>query len=261
MSTDRHGRRHRPPGAPSGGQFTVGQRAESSPAASLATPPASGGLTELATGPWDQGHLLTEMTDRAAELVPDVPRAVVDDLWQDVLIASIRGEHEEKDRLIGRLVAWQEREQSWRQDPHFVEPQVLETEDDDGYRSRVGSRWVGGSRPTAQIARDVRMDLAESQRSGYLPAELGFRVRSRRFAGGSAIDVDVIGMADRDATRPDDHLWGQPSRSVEATTLVERVRAVLEAHGVSRYHPYRGGSTCEFYAHVRMQPEAASLAG
>lgn len=51
----------------------------------------------------------------------------------------------------------------------------------------------GGS-TVAQIAKAVRQDIKDAIKGGYLPGDLTYSVRSRNFAGGSAIDLEISGL-------------------------------------------------------------------
>ena len=57
----------------------------------------------------------------------------------------------------------------------------------------VGSKWTPGYRPAREIAADIRRDLKQAQRDGMIPADLKVSVRTRNFAGGRAIDVNLTG--------------------------------------------------------------------
>lgn len=66
----------------------------------------------------------------------------------------------------------------------------------DTYRmpeARVGDKWTSDYRPTKNIAADIRADIKAAKKAGELPADLKASVKTRLFAGGSAIDVSLSG--------------------------------------------------------------------
>lgn len=54
-----------------------------------------------------------------------------------------------------------------------------------------------GERPdVADIAKAIRADIKQAQKEGLLPTRWKYSVRSRRYSGGCAIDLDVRDCAD-----------------------------------------------------------------
>jgi hypothetical protein len=65
------------------------------------------------------------------------------------------------------------------------------------YERSYGYKYAEGGRlDTAAIAKLIRADIKTAIAEGMLPDRWSYSVRTRRFSGGSAIDVRVKGCAD-----------------------------------------------------------------
>lgn len=120
----------------------------------------------------------------------------------------------------------------------------------------VGAKY-DGPRDTAQISKDIRKDLAAAQAANYLPASLGFSVKTDKFAGGSAIRVVVQGVADEDRTMGSTDLdrWGERDTLPEFKELGKRVEAITDAYNRQDVNSFRDYCNVSYYSSVEIESD------
>jgi antirestriction protein len=63
------------------------------------------------------------------------------------------------------------------------------------YERAYGDKCAHGWRDAAQIAKAIRLDIKEAIAAGDLPGgPKNYRVRTRKYSGGQAIDVSAVGL-------------------------------------------------------------------
>jgi hypothetical protein len=192
-------------------------------------------LSELADSIIYGESVVADDVEAALALVPNVPRHMLSDqMWHDVLSATLHRDGERRDKAIGALVDLDAREARWRSDPTFTSPTQEVTESGNGpsvYTTVVGGKYTG-YRDVADVAKDVRGDLKAAVKAGYLPDGLSFAVRTSKYAGGQSMTVDVRGMDDEDIY-DQDPISEEPGRrySQSSRELRTRVAAIAGAYG------------------------------
>lgn len=92
----------------------------------------------------------------------------------------------------------------------------------------VGSK-VGELYDAAEISRAVKKELVAMQKAGQFPAEIKFSVKSSKFAGGQAVDVNISGWQKEQIWKEE---WSQPYSQMinvmlpEAKEIEEKAEAV-----------------------------------
>ena len=128
-----------------------------------------------------------------------------------------------------------------------------------GYMEAVmetGSKYTG-PRDTAEVARDIRKDLAEAQAANYLPAALTFSVKTDKFAGGSAIRVVVQGVSDEDRTKGSTDLDhdGKIAPLPELAELDTRVTAITNSYNRQNVNSGRDYWDVSYYSSVSIETD------
>lgn len=120
----------------------------------------------------------------------------------------------------------------------------------------VGAKY-DGPRDAAQVAKDIRKDLAEAQKANYLPASLGFSVKTDKFAGGQAIRVVVQGVSDADRTMGSTDLdrWGELDTLPEFKELGKRVEAITDAYNRQDVNSFRDYCNVSYYSSVDIESD------
>lgn len=117
-------------------------------------------------------------------------------------------------------------------DNHTYKVPTFEVVGDDIYAPTVGSKYTG-YRPAAEIAKDVRNDLKEAQKAGYLPKHLTFSVTRDYYSGGQAVRVTVKGVEDSQQFSGE-NLGGRfGNLTPEAVELRKRVDGIASAYNSS----------------------------
>lgn len=282
MSSFDSARPRQAPGTSAGGQFTTKARGEVD--IDLAAPGAEHGpLTataranarelvalwaDLGTGKGDLVERYDALESEVYSSLPEVDRSIVaDDFLYPMCHALNGGDEEEFEALASKLEMIAEREQAWRAAGY--EPPGPAHYEEQGvgpvvYRKTTGAKFTGW-RDVASIAKDVRADLKAARKAGYLPEELRISVRSDKFAGGQAIQLQVRGLDDRDIYQPKSHLdLAYERRYTEyATQVRDRVTAIANAYGKSDVSSETDYSNVAYYCHVDLIDEerAALYAG
>lgn len=120
----------------------------------------------------------------------------------------------------------------------------------------IGAKY-DGFRDAAQISKDIRKDLAEAQKANYLPASLGFSVKTDKFAGGQAIRVVVQGVTDADRTMGSTDLdrWGELDTLPEFKELGKRVEAITDAYNRQDINSGRDYCNVSYYSSVDIESD------
>ena len=223
-----------------GGQFGVGKRGEAD--LSLDAEPVdqreaqANALSELADTLVRGTPFIDDDVEAAHRIVPNVPEHLLSNqLWHDVLSATLARDTDARDRALDTLVDYDAREARWRGDPTFVSP-TGEATDAGGsgpvhYTTVTGSKYTGW-RDVTEVAKDVRSDLKKAAAAGYLPDGLQYGVSVDKFAGGQALRVSVRGMTDKDIYREDPLSWGGGQMHSPTTAeMAQRVEAIAGAYG------------------------------
>ncbi len=88
----------------------------------------------------------------------------------------------------------------------------------------VGSRYTGWVNAT-DVAKNVRTEIKQAKADGTLPATLKVSVRSRKYAGGQAVDVTLSGWATPDVwTVTADGTTTMTAAASRALVAVEKIR-------------------------------------
>lgn len=121
----------------------------------------------------------------------------------------------------------------------------------------VGSKY-DGFRDGAQIAKDIRKDLADAQKANYLPANVAFSVKTDKFSGGQAIRVVVQNVADADRTHGSTDLdrYGEIDTLPEFKELGKRVEAITDAYNRQDVNSGRDYSNVTYYSSVDIETDA-----
>ncbi len=91
--------------------------------------------------------------------------------------------------------------------------------------ARIGNKWTSDYRPTKDIAADIRADIKAAKKNGELPSELKASVKTRLFAGGSAIDVSLSGWTGEMIYAPsEDGYFKQTPAAQEVKDKLEAIR-------------------------------------
>ena len=93
-----------------------------------------------------------------------------------------------------------------------------------GYQSpapRVGSKYAGYV-DAAKVAKMVRADIKAAKTNGDLPNDIKTSVRTRKYAGGQAVDVTITGW-NAEAVWAPDHTLTTAARYVQRT--IETIRS------------------------------------
>lgn len=128
-----------------------------------------------------------------------------------------------------------------------------------GYMEAVmetGSKYTG-PRDTADIAKDIRKDLAQAQAANYLPSALTFSVKTDKFAGGSAVRVVVQGVSDEDRRKGSadlDH-YGEIDTLPEFKELGTRVEAITNAYNRQDVNFGRDYCNVSYYSSVEIESD------
>jgi hypothetical protein len=231
--------RRQPKGVPVGGRFAGTTRGE--PSLTLDAGPAdqraaqAAALTDLADTLIGGQEIVPDDLEAAALIVPHVPAHLLSDqLWHDVLVATLQRDETGRAAAVDALVALDAREARWQNDPTFVCPTGYATETGgEGpvhYTTTTGSRFTGW-RDVVSVAKDVRADLKDAVRAGYLPEGLKFGVTTSKFSMGQALRVSVRGLHD-DAIYANDPVSLSPGRMYSKATveIMSRVEALAGAY-------------------------------
>lgn len=121
----------------------------------------------------------------------------------------------------------------------------------------IGAKY-DGFRDGAEIAKDIRKDLAEAQKANYLPASLAFSVKTDKFSGGQAIRVVVQNVADADRTLGSTELdkHGDIDALPEFYELGKRVEAITDAYNRQDRNSGRDYSNVSYYSSVDVETDA-----
>lgn len=233
-------------GVTTGGQFVAKARQEAdvdlgagAPQAPQGTGAATAAEARELMALWDAGdqpHEVFAAREAAAiAAVPEVPEEVFrDDFYHPMLRAVSDGAHDTLERLAARLDVIAERERAWRA-AGYTPPGAEYAESPTGgpvvYQHRTGSKYTG-FRPVAQISRDVRADLKEAQKAGYLPPDLRISVRSDSYSMGQAMRLSVTGLSDEELYQPQsdiDMSW-ERRNTAYAREVRDRIEAIARAY-------------------------------
>lgn len=252
-----------PKGVPVGGQFAATARDETG----LTLEPSTGtdtaatqarALTELADAIVNGSKVIVDDIDQVETIVPNVPPQVRDDLWHEVLVATVHGNDEARTAVVDRLTTLEAREARWRNDPTFTPPTGEVTQQGTSgpvvYTTVKGSKYTGW-RDVASIAKDVRTDLKEAVAAGYLPDDVTFAVTCSKYAGGQSMQVDIRGMADADIYQNDPTSQFGQRYSATTNETRTRVEAIAGAYTRDTTDIQTDYFHVMYYAHVNVETE------
>ena len=231
-------------GVSTGGQFVTKARQEAdvdlgagAPQAPQGTGASTAAAAREVMSLWASGDLEGAYAREAQVLAatPEVEESILrDDFYHPMLAAAGAGDDEQLYALAARLDVIAERERAWRE-AGYVPPGAEHDETPTGgpvvYHQRTGSKYEG-FRDVAQISRDVRADLKEAQKAGYLPPEVKVSVRSEKYSMGQTMRVAVTGLSEADTYQPQSELDLSYGRryTAYATEVRARVEAIAKAY-------------------------------
>jgi hypothetical protein len=111
--------------------------------------------------------------------------------------------------------------------------------------SKDAHGWVD----TTVIAKAIRADIKAAVKAGDIPC-VKYSVRTRKFAGGSAIDVEVIGLPNARIER--EHPYGGTvfAYSDETNIVVKKLEAIVAAYNHDGSDSMTDYFDVRFYGHV-----------
>jgi len=114
---------------------------------------------------------------------------------------------------------------------HTYDAPTYEVVGEDFYAPTVGSKFTKW-RHVAEIAKDVRSDLKEAEKKGYLPQGLKYSVKIDTYSGGQSIRVEIHDAKEEDIYDGVDP-YGRAKRSENAKELEKRVGGIVGAYSSS----------------------------
>lgn len=121
-----------------------------------------------------------------------------------------------------------------------------------------GNAWVGSKRPktgwigTTEIAKNVREDIKEATRAGYLPQGFKYSLKVDKFAGGSAIRTKIYGNADILETHDVEPRWERLVLNDDHKELVNRVSNLIDAYNYNDSNAQTDYFNTAFYSTVEI---------
>ena len=116
----------------------------------------------------------------------------------------------------------------------------------------TGSRYVQG-RDVAEVAKDIRRDIAAAVKAGELPA-IRCTVRTRRYSMGRSIDVEVTavpaGLIVANVRRALDDDCGEPWMSAAGRGLLMDLEAIVNRYNFDKSDIATDYHNCAFYGSV-----------
>lgn len=262
-------------GAPAGGQFVRKPRSE--PDVSLVEAPGLepgvDDVVELAQA--EAAALLAgELDDsdrdlQACRAVPEADERVVREMFFRPLVDAYRGEAggdpdlgARAREVAGALSDFVARERRWQADTTFVAPRgaARGRAAQGPAADRTASAGHFGTRDVVSVAGDVRGDLRDAVRAGYLPAGLTFSVRCSTPADGRAMDVAIRGLSDEQVWGPDRFADFRRQYTESARLVRERVAAIA-----NNYNPPDASTEADhrrgvYYVHVALESDRMAAA-
>lgn len=255
-------RARQPKGVPVGGQFSTTARAETGTNLDAAAPDRGAALRDLATSIVTGKKVIVNDREAAQVIVPNVPDEVLSEqLWHDVLVATLHQDDDAVDAAIARLVDMDAREARWRNNSDFIPP-AFDQVDSGGtgpvrYTTTTGPKYTG-YRDVTQVAKDVRTDLKVAAAAGYLPDEVTFSVTVLKYSGGQSLRVSIRGMADSDIYENDPVTWSNHRYSRSTNLLRKRVEGIAEAYTKNTTDTGTDYFNYMYYAHVSIEDESGA---
>jgi hypothetical protein len=251
-----------PKGVPVGGQFAATARGETGLTLGVPATPdpeaLAAALTELADAIVRGSDVVLDSYELRDAIIPNVPSQVRDDLWHEVLVATVHNNDRTVETLTAKLGALEARETRWRNDPTFTSPTGEVTHQGTNgpvvYTTVQGSKYTG-TRDVAAVAKDVRTDLKDAVTAGYLPDDVTFAVTCSKYAGGQAMQVDIRGLADTDIYQNDPTSQFGQRYSAEANELRSRVEGIAGAHTRDTTDVQTDYFHVMYYTHVSIENE------
>lgn len=269
-----------PRGTSSGGRFAP--RARSEAAVSLPGPAgyAPGveqvvSLARLEGQAWaNQDFSLSDRDLAACQEVPEADGLVVrEEFFRPLALAFLAQEADGAtdqgllDELTRGLSDFVERERRWHGDETFTPPgQGTSVDNPTGgpvvYHEERGSKYTG-LRDVVDVAKDVRRDIRDAQRAGFLPEQATFRVRCQKFAGGQSMHVVVGGMSDEEVFAPDRAVDFRREYRESARLVRARVEAIAGQYNRTDTDAETDFFDRMFFCHVDLdaEPERSSRRG
>lgn len=104
---------------------------------------------------------------------------------------------------------------------------------DDYYPARVGSKYTDKWRSAKDIAKDIRADLKEAQKAGYIPKNVKYSVTKDSYAGGQSVTIKVLNLKDSDLYQENTHSiqsWDRYVPSPKANEFKNRLSIIANAY-------------------------------
>lgn len=139
-------------------------------------------------------------------------------------------------------------------DDHTYNVPTFKVVGDDIYAPTVGSKYTG-YRPAAEIAKDVRNDLKEAQKAGYLPKHLTFSVTRDYYSGGQAVRVQIQGVEDSQQFSGENIGGRFGNLTPEAVELRKRVDGIASAYNSSCIRGEIDYFNTMYYATIDMESD------
>ena len=260
-----HSPRRHGAGTHEGGRFAVGTRAEpdlhldapSGAAAGTAVGRTAALVRELSCAGDSDAYSFAEATMR--EAYPQVAPAIISEDFLPAMYAAARaGDDSELDTLSDDLERYAAEETRWREHPTFEPPYTQDLATDGSYYpDHVGSKYTG-FRDVAEIAKDVRAEIKDATRVGYLPRGVKYSVTASRFAGGQSLRVVVQGLSDADIYTPEGQITGRNLLNERTALMRRRVQALASAYDRDRSDSMTDYSHNLYFAQVEVEDEAGA---
>lgn len=121
------------------------------------------------------------------------------------------------------------------------------------YPATVGSKYTGYRDVTA-IAKDVRADLQEAQKKGYLPQGVDFSVTVEKYSGGQSLSVEVRNIREEDIYEKEQNVgYDRNILSKKARELNERVGSIAGAYNSDSTRSEVDYFQTMYYSHSKIE--------
>jgi len=125
----------------------------------------------------------------------------------------------------------------------------------EGYMGSQG--WRGEKAPTTympskEIAKNIRNDIKEAVKAGYLPSNLKYSVRHSSASMSSSIDVKISGLGEDIDTHEYDTRYDRMVHKPEVKELIERVENIHNAYNSDSSNGMVDYFNRGYYGHVKV---------
>lgn len=119
----------------------------------------------------------------------------------------------------------------------------------------VGSKYTGW-RSVTEVAKDLREDIKVAYTAGMIPENAVVTVRSRKYAGGQALDLIVDGLTDDEIYAPEDpeQPWSRKNTD-KVNKLTRRLERLANQYGRDNSESMTDYFDTDFYVHAEVRDE------